>query len=544
MKFKELIKEKYHIVVLLMIIIVASLPAFRTGVCQGHDLPFHLGRIEAIAEELQMGHIPVRYETSAWHGHGYISTTMYGNIFLYVPALLLICGIPLWRVYNIYIIVVNVATVAVAYYCFSKLFKTRNGALMAVMIYTFAGYRLSNLYVRAAVGEYTAMIFIPLVIYGIYRIYEESDMGICRKVCPLVVGASGLIQSHILTTELVAIFSLIYLLINFKSTMSHIKEWLIAVVLIVLINLFFILPFIYTYISMRLYANTQLTSQSIRPDGLYLCQMFGPLTEGFGSSFEWSAEGEGYLNSGIQYVLAFITTIVFAIANRNNKANDKKTPLVFWILFIFGIGAMFLSTVYFPWNLFAGENNKLSFLSAIQYPWRNMLIATVCFVITGVYGFERLISNKKSIVALAVVAAVTLMTTAYFDYTLVYKNKTLVNEKADSTWADKLYLPEGTERQFLNVTVPIYADDKVIIPTLAYDIITVTDIEDKPIPWETGYNGCIVVNREDFTRGYKIHFMVPFIWHVSEIISLITIIGLVIAVVRKMKRLAINEVVD
>ena len=36
----------------------------------------------------------------------------------------------------------------------------------------------------------------------------------------------------------------------------------------------------------------------------------------------------------------------------------------------------------------------------------------------------------------------------------------------------------------------------------------------------------------------------PFIWHVSEIISLITIIGLVIAVVRKMKRLAINEVVD
>ena len=544
MKLRELIKEKYHILILLAIIIVASLPTFRTGVCQGHDLPFHLGRIEAIAEELKLGHIPVRYETSAWHGHGYISTTMYGNIFLYIPAVMMICGVPLWKVYNIYIILVNIATVAVAYYCFGKLFKTKNAALMAVMIYTFAGYRMSNLYVRAAVGEYTAMIFIPLIIYGIYRIYEEENMGLCKKICPLVIGASGLIQSHILTTELVAIFSLIYLLINFKSTISHIKEWLVAGVLIVLINLFFILPFIYTYISMDLYANTKLTSVSIRPDGLFLSQMFGPLTEGFGSSFEWSAESEGYLNSGIQFILALLTTIIFVIVNRKNKANDKKTPLAFWILCIFGIGAMFLSSVYFPWDLFAGENNKLSFLSAIQYPWRNMLIATVCFVVTGVYGFERLVSNKKSIIAIIVVAAVTLVTTAYFDYTLVYKNPTLVNETADATWADKLYLPEGTERELLKVTVPIYAGDKVIIPTLAYDIITVTDIEDEPIPWDTGYNGCIVVSREDFTRGYKIHFMVPFIWHVSEIISLITIVGLVIAVVKKRKRLAIHEVVD
>lgn len=53
-------------------------------------------------------------------------------------------------------------------------------------------YRLTNIYVRAAVGEYTAMTFLPLVLYGLYRIYEkDQEMLEFADVLPLVFGVTG-----------------------------------------------------------------------------------------------------------------------------------------------------------------------------------------------------------------------------------------------------------------------------------------------------------------------------------------------------------------
>ena len=81
-------KRVIYSVALFIVVVLASLPAFRSGTYLGHDLPFHLGRIQAIAEGLAQGQFPVRYEESAWYGYGYICTQLYGNIFLYIPALI------------------------------------------------------------------------------------------------------------------------------------------------------------------------------------------------------------------------------------------------------------------------------------------------------------------------------------------------------------------------------------------------------------------------------------------------------------------------
>ena len=52
-------REKALIVIaLLFIFAVSALPAIRSGVYLGHDLPFHLGRIQSISEELANGQFP------------------------------------------------------------------------------------------------------------------------------------------------------------------------------------------------------------------------------------------------------------------------------------------------------------------------------------------------------------------------------------------------------------------------------------------------------------------------------------------------------
>ena len=91
-------------------------------------------------------------------------------------------------------------TVLIGYYCFKRLFKDKYWGLFATICYTFAGYRLTNIYTRVAVGEYTAMAFLPLCIYGMYRLYtydsEDYGRGIKRKiytVLPFVLSVTGLI---------------------------------------------------------------------------------------------------------------------------------------------------------------------------------------------------------------------------------------------------------------------------------------------------------------------------------------------------------------
>ena len=47
-------------------------------------------------------------------------------------------------------------------------------ALLASLIYIAAPYKLTDIYARTAVGEYTAFIFIPLVFRGLYKLINDK----------------------------------------------------------------------------------------------------------------------------------------------------------------------------------------------------------------------------------------------------------------------------------------------------------------------------------------------------------------------------------
>lgn len=526
-----------------MLIMIASLPAFRAGVYRGHDLPFHFGRIQAIAEMLNAGQFPVRYEANAWYGYGYISTTMYGNIFLYIPALLFMAGLPLWRVYNIFVILVNVATVLVGFFCFSKIFKSSRYGLLAIYIYTLAGYRLSNVYMRTAVGEFTAMIFIPLVLYGIYKLYfEEKKQNIVARNMPLIVGMTGLIQSHILTTEIISVLIIIFAVINIKETIPNIKDILVSVLLTAGVNAYFLIPFLSSYSSMDLYINTDLTATSIRADGLYLSQVFGLLTKGSGGSYPWTTNDEGYLNTGIVIVICMILSVVGLVLNRKKK-NFKYTLEIT----VFGVLAIWLSTVYFPWDSFVGDSAVAKLMSSVQYPWRYTLIQTICFTVAGVAGIKAIVDNINKdknakiininyVAFFAVMAGLSVFATAIFDYTLSCVNETLYNEVANVDWADKLYLPSGTDRELLKDVEYIVDGDEITLPVLAYDNVIVKDKKGDQLDWQAGANNRIVVyydgNPDDLTTCFK----VPVLWHIAEGVSVICIILLVVFQLYEKKR--------
>ena len=105
--------------------ISATYPLFLGYVIGENDIDFHLCRIDGIKNALLSGQFPVRMNPSFEMGYGYADTIFYGNIFLYIPALLGLLSISLGETYLIYVGLVTLATVIISQLCFERIFNNK-----------------------------------------------------------------------------------------------------------------------------------------------------------------------------------------------------------------------------------------------------------------------------------------------------------------------------------------------------------------------------------------------------------------------------------
>ena len=200
-----LINHKVEIGSILGITISASLLLFMPGITLGHDLLFHLLRIAGISDELAQGHFPVRLQSVWMDGYGYPVSIYYGDLLLYFPAVLHLLGLKLTDAYELYLLFINFATALVSFICFKRIFKNRDFGLILSLVYTTAPYRLVDVFVRSAVGEYTAFLFFPLIALAFYEMYFDAEDNILKNSIILAFGMTGLIITHILSTEMCAL---------------------------------------------------------------------------------------------------------------------------------------------------------------------------------------------------------------------------------------------------------------------------------------------------------------------------------------------------
>jgi len=550
---KKILDSKITIVLaLLLLTVVASVPAFRSAVYEGDDLRFHMGRIQAIAEALSGGQIPVRYEANAWYGHGYISSLFYGNIFLYIPALLFLAGMPIYRTINVYILIINLVTVLIGYYSFKGLFKDRYWAVFATACYTLAGYRLTNIYVRSAVGEFTAITFLPLCIYGIYRIYRiyriygpasinntdgisfGSD-GIKRNLCiilPFIIGVTGLIQSHVLTSEMMALYIIVFVILNIKDLKRVFYYLILSLVIIVLLNAFFIIPFIDSYTSMDLSIKANTVYKDIQENGLTINHLFGIITNGGRDVYFWPMEKDGCLNTGIVILICELLTFIYAaltlFKHRKGVFKQDINKKWFFQLILLGVLSMWMSTKYFPWKVVSSLGFLGKIIGAVQYPWRYILIQNIIFVLTGTYAAKNIVKiDWLKYTVTIVICMLAVLMTGIFYYQLSF-GRCVTSEQAADNWADKLYLPVGTDAEALENRDVLFTDTKAILPIIAYDNIHVFDSNNNEIVSERWDGNLIAIDKSSYNDDIQVKYVEPWYWRISEIVSAVCLVALVV----------------
>ena len=359
---------------------VSALPLASYGIHNGPDIQTHLLRIEAIFQALRFGQFPARISSITLFGLGYPFSIYYNDLFLYFPAFLRLLGFSVNTAYKIYVFVVLFLTAAIAYLSFGKIFNNRKNGLILSLLYTTASYHYTNVYTRAAVGEYTAQAFLPLLALAFYRIYtNESRKEIGVNALLLAVGMSEVIGSHILTTIMACFLMLIVCILLWKRTFTKnvLSSFLLAVVMTVILNLYFLVPFVDYYFNVPtvIKGSVDHGRTMIQEMGVHPVQLFTFFQKVVGT---WDTTGQERMQANPG--LPLMSILLIALFRKFTVGKCRNSFHLYLVLSLF---VLFLSTNVFPWNWLSYRISFWSMLSQIQFPVRFLVFAILFLTLLG-----------------------------------------------------------------------------------------------------------------------------------------------------------------
>lgn len=249
-KIRELLKnEKYYSVIIILIAsIFVCLPLMSKNIDMTYDDGIqHISRLMGTYQSLQEGQTNIM--SNFCNGFGYSWNIFYSPLTAFLPLIFKILGLSFTVCIKLFMFLVVFLSGYFMYLCVKKITKNNNIAIITGMLYIFAPYRLTDMYIRNAIAELTSFTFLPLVFLGLYNIFECS-VGENGAPCPinktliLAIGAIGLILTHTIIAIYTAIIALIYVFINIKKLKDKniIKALIINILLILIITSFFWVP--------------------------------------------------------------------------------------------------------------------------------------------------------------------------------------------------------------------------------------------------------------------------------------------------------------
>lgn len=379
------VRARYGAVAMAGLILLACLPLGLGYLPYGHDLSIHLTRIEGLKNGLLAGQFPVRMDPAIVNDKGYPFSLMYADLLLYPAAMLRILGFSLQAVYKLYVAGITVATAFVTRYVLRRMLGSARVALVGTALYLLSYYRLTNVYVRAAVGEYSAMLFLPLVVYGLWRIYtqEQKDDRRSEPWCwlALALGYTGLLQTHLLTTEMAGLFTALFCLAAFRRTFTKpvLPCLCKAAGAAAVWNLWFLVPLAQYMASGVCSISGKYDASSLADSAAYLGQIFLMFGQygGTSQSLALGLEDEMPLTVGTVLGLGALLFVLVLLDPELKRAARRNVRLGGWLLGFAGL-AVWMASDVFPWyDLYLSGSFLSGLLGKLQFSWRFLGIATV-----------------------------------------------------------------------------------------------------------------------------------------------------------------------
>ncbi len=364
--------KKHQASVLIILLLIFLIPTFwkmlKPGIFSMADFPaFRLYEYNKCILDLQF---PCRWSPDSAFEYGEPIFNYYGQLPFLFGEVFKLMGFTILDSLKLLFILSFLGSGISMFILSKQLWKDNFAALLSGLIYAYAPYRSVDVYVRGALPEAMAFVFLPITTY-FFNLYifkrKKSSLflfSFCFAVMVVVHNLSVLIYSIFL------IFWGSYLLTKHKA---WVDLWKIILSLVLSFGLaaFYLLPVIFE----ANYVNLAITTQGyfdfhnhfVTLNQLLLSQFWG-----YGASVWGSGDGLSLAVGQIQWVLPIICLILIIAFRRFKKSID------FLVLFLIGWVSLFLThnKSTFVWEF-------LSFFKFLQFPWRFLELAIFVFSLAG-----------------------------------------------------------------------------------------------------------------------------------------------------------------
>ena len=527
----------------------------------GHDLWYHIYRIGAMAAELEKNpwQIPIRMLADSFNGYGYGAALYYGDLFLYIPAVLVCLGMNEVMAYRLFTVLILWGTFGIAYYSAYLLHKREEICLYFAYIYTFSSGCLLNLCIRSSVGESLALMCLPLVVSSFSNIlYGEKRS---KNWILLAVSMSAIAMSHTLTLLLIAIVLCIWCLIEIKKVFSGKKvfEILKAAALMIGLSASFLFPMFeqMLYQKVQTPGNNDYQKQAFLDYAIDWIDYLIPyeVKKIFASLFSLSWDIEYWHPGTIGLFAVLLIIIGFIVKPKLNKKQIAVTVCSFVCLLLLAIEPII--------------NIVKEFMSFMQFPWRILPLITLGLSFVGIWMIENVGCDSKRqntvqwamLVGTLLIAGLAISPRYAYQIYVQRDNYAYIQENNpefyhkyqicyDKNAADALYLPEGVSlntyvnrgetvtsnreeiqyqwiREADEIKISIEenpsVDGVLELPLYMYKGYAAKSESGESLPVVKSENGLVSVEIGDYVGGIRVWYCGTLVQRVSDIITLLTI---------------------
>lgn len=351
-------KSSFNSFLWLILLIVYLLPLinlFNAGLPITHDGKDHAARIANFYESLSEGNIIPRWAGNLNWGYGhpvmmflyplpsYIASAFHAIGFSFADSVKLVFGF-------------GFAASVFSMYLFSSIVFGVEAGILASILYGFAPYRFVDLYVRGAIGEHVAFIFLPLILLGLYR----------SSILLTAVSMAGLLLSHnavsLMMLPIIGLFMVYLMIFEVKRKWVFVFTSLSGLFFGFVLSAFFWLP---------AFMEGKYTLRDIVTKGEFTSR-FVNLVDFINPAWGYGTANEISKFFGVSQLLV----LLFAIFLLRFMERSKKA-------FVIGGLSGIVVFIVFMTNFAAPIWQAITILQKFQFPWRLLHMTTFIVPLIG-----------------------------------------------------------------------------------------------------------------------------------------------------------------